>query len=120
MMVLMMVFETMAKRTPALPFRLHEQLVKLLSQQSGITRAILFGSRARGDAEERSDIDISVEAPDVPDRQWLEFIFLLEEIDTLLPIDVVRWENAPDTLKRKIQTEGIVLYERPKGGPKPS
>jgi uncharacterized protein len=108
-----------AKKDTYLPFRLQEQLVQLLSQQSGIKRVILFGSRARGDAGERSDIDLSIEAPDIHGRQWLEMVFLLEEIDTLLPIDVVRWEDAPDTLKRKIQTEGMVLYERPKGGPKP-
>jgi len=110
----------MAKRASYLPFRLHEQLVRLLSQQPGIKQVILFGSRARGDAEDRSDIDLSIEAPDIHERQWLEIVFLLEKIDTLLPIDVVRWEDAPDTLKRKIQTEGMVLYERPKGRSKPS
>jgi len=110
----------MSKRDPYLPFSLHERLVKLLSQQPGVKRAILFGSRARGDAEDRSDIDLSIEAPDIHERQWLELVYLLEEIDTLLPIDVVRWEDIPDTLKRKIQTEGMVLYERTEGSSKSS
>ncbi|MEW6379024.1 MAG: nucleotidyltransferase domain-containing protein [bacterium] len=110
----------MIKRNLYLPPLVHEQLVRLLSAQSAVERVVLFGSRARGDAEERSDIDLSIEAPGALQRQWLEILFRLEEIDTLLPIHAVRWEEASDVLKRRIQVEGRVLYERSTSSPKRS
>jgi hypothetical protein len=42
----------------------------------------------------------------------LNIVFLLEEADTLLPIDIVRWEEASPPLQEKILAEGKTLYER--------
>jgi len=36
----------------------------------------------------------------------------VERLDTLLPIDVVRWEEAPTSLQESILAEGKILYER--------
>ncbi|MFC4766905.1 nucleotidyltransferase domain-containing protein [Effusibacillus consociatus] len=91
---------------------LREQLIKAFSAQSEVLRVTLFGSRARGDADERSDIDLAIEAPQLNQRQWLELLISLEQIDTLLSMDVIRWEEAPPELKKKITQEGKVLYER--------
>lgn len=68
--------------------RVREQLIRLLSGKPEIIRVILFGSRARGDADERSDIDLAIEAPAISQRQWLDLIFLFDQIDTLLPVDI--------------------------------
>jgi hypothetical protein len=39
--------------------------------------------------------------------------FLLqEEADTLLLIDVVRWEEATTALKEKIAAQGEIIYDR--------
>jgi predicted nucleotidyltransferase len=95
-----------------LPEKLRKQLVRLLSAQPEVEKVILFGSRARGDAEERSDVDLAIAAPTASPRQWLEIVFLLEEADTLLRIDIVRWEEASVPLQERILTEGKVLYER--------
>ena len=95
-----------------LPENVQKQLVRLLSAQPEVEKVILFGSRARGDAEERSDIDLAVVAPMASPRQWLDIVFLLEEADTLLPIDLVRWEEASAPLQERILVEGKILYER--------
>ena len=84
-----------------------------------VTKVIVFGSRARGDAEERSDIDLAIVAPAATPRQWLDIVFALEEMDTLLSIDVVRWAEASPALKARIAAEGKVLYERRKSATKP-
>ena len=75
----------------------------------------LYGSRARGDNFERSDIDLAVEAPAMEDADWFRMKFdVVDEAPTLLLIDLVRLEEVPDHLREQIQEEGVVLYERPR------
>ncbi|GAX88760.1 nucleotidyltransferase family protein [Effusibacillus lacus] len=40
------------------------QLHTIFSASPAVQKAILFGSRARGDCNPRSDIDLSIEAPE--------------------------------------------------------
>ena len=40
--------------------------IKALAQVYGIQKVILFGSRARGDFHRASDIDLAVEAEELP------------------------------------------------------
>jgi len=87
-------------------------VVQKLGAQPNVTRVWLFGSRARGDAGDRSDIDLAIEAPAANRREWLELCRLVEEADTLLPIDVVRLEDAPAALRKAIEHDGQVLFER--------
>ena len=88
------------------------RLVEDLAAQPHVRRVWLFGSRARGDADEHSDIDLAVEAPAADRREWLDICRRVEEAETLLPIDVVRLEEAPDPLRNAIEKEGEVLFER--------
>ena len=98
--------------TTGLQGHLEQELVRILEDHPEIVRAVLFGSRARGDADERSDVDIAIEAPNVSQREWLDITFQLEESNTLLQIDVVRWEEASAGLRKRISVEGKVLYEK--------
>jgi predicted nucleotidyltransferase len=77
-----------------------------------VERILLFGSRAKGDAEPRSDIDIAVSCPTASRRTWLEICRVAEEAETLLKIDVVRLEEAGPDFRERIDREGKVLYER--------
>ncbi|MCX7046838.1 MAG: nucleotidyltransferase domain-containing protein [Candidatus Sumerlaeota bacterium] len=80
---------------------------------------ILFGSRARGDAEDRSDIDLAVAAPDVSARQWREIEQWTQETPSLTKIDLARLDAIGEKFRAKILDEGVVLYERRKTKPKP-
>lgn len=96
-----------------LPEKVREQIARAVAQQPEVRKVFLFGSRARGDAEKRSDIDLAIEAPNIGQRQWLDTSFILkEELDTLLSIDVIRLEDAPAALRERILAEGEVIYER--------
>jgi len=77
-----------------------------------VERILLFGSRAKGDAEPRSDIDIAVSCPAAGTRTWLEICRVAEEAETLLKIDLVRLEEAAPEFRQRIESEGKVLYER--------
>ena len=93
--------------------RLIEHLAERLARHPAVERVWLFGSRARRDNFERSDIDLAIEAPTMDHYDWLKIKLNFEdEAPTLLLIDLVRWEEAPQELREQIREEGIVIYER--------
>lgn len=82
-----------------------------------VEKIALFGSRARGDHEERSDIDLCVFCGDAGEDEWLEVLACLERdrVDTLLKVDCTRFEASNAALRENVLTEGIVLFERKEG-----
>lgn len=84
-------------------------------------RIVLFGSYARGDATEDSDIDLLVVMGRAPaaTRRGAPIIRMLAE-EFPLPVDVVvrseeafgRSKDVLGTLSHHVQQEGVVLYER--------
>ena len=94
-----------------------ERLVKKFHPQ----RIILFGSRARGTADERSDADILVVASFNGKRREvlvemdraLWGIGFARDIVLLTPEEFERDREIPGTVARPASREGKVLYERP-------
>jgi predicted nucleotidyltransferase len=80
------------------------------------TRVILYGSRARGDARDHSDYDLAfVFSPDHRDR-WIRFLADLDDAAlTLLPVDLLDWNEASESLRDEIGKEGITIYEHASG-----
>ena len=80
-----------------------------LARRYGIAQVILFGSRARGDNHERSDIDLAVRGGDV-----IRFSLAVDEdVPTLLMFDVVNLDQSvqPELLAA-IKKDGVSLYEK--------
>jgi predicted nucleotidyltransferase len=82
-------------------------------------KVIVFGSRARGDADERSDFDFLVIAPEVEDR-FGEMARLGRVLGRLLiPADVVvvseqhaqKWAGVSGTMIHDAMSEGRVVAE---------
>ena len=74
-------------------------------------KVILYGSRARGSAREDSDYDLAFVFP--PDRRdrWVRFVVDLDDAAvTLLPVDLLNWNDASNSLRERICQEGIMLY----------
>ncbi len=80
-------------------------------------RVIVFGSHARGDAREDSDLDLLVIEPEVTARR-AEMVRLREALRPLgIPVDVQvasqrtfeRWANTPGTLLHDAAREGRVF-----------
>lgn len=80
-----------------------------LAKKYCIEKVILFGSRARGDNKERSDIDLAVAGGNVTEFR----LAVDDEIRTLLMFDVVNLdEPVQKPLLQAIQNEGVILYEK--------
>ena len=80
------------------------------ARDAGARRVLLFGSRARGTNQPRSDIDLAVEGcPNFPAFEER----LQEELWSLLRLDVVNLDdNISDSLRAEINRDGKVLYEK--------
>lgn len=79
-----------------------------------VEKIYLFGSRARGDNQERSDIDIAIDCPKATSEDWNVILDLIDTMPTLFKIDCVRFDNLVNTnkLKTAILRDGIVLYQK--------
>ncbi len=82
-------------------------------------KIILFGSQARGTADERSDVDILVICPINGNRRklmvamdkTLKGLRLARDIMILSPEEYERDRMIPGTIARPASLEGKVLYE---------
>ena len=83
--------------------------IRTIAEECNVDRVYLFGSRARGDYKDRSDIDIAFHGGDASNFS----IRVDEETDTLLMFDIVDL-NLPiqKELLESINNEGIVIYEK--------
>lgn len=91
---------------------LKESLMKEIisfAKQYDVEKLILFGSRARGDYQRKSDIDLAFFG-----GQASRFCLAVsEDTNTLLNFDVIDLGNiVPEDLKKSIEEEGIVVYEK--------
>ena len=88
--------------------RVEEEIIEY-AQKNGIKKVVLFGSRARCQNSERSDIDLAVSGGNA-----LDFYYDLEENAwTLLMFDVVDLDKGiSDELKAEIDRDGVLLYEK--------
>ena len=90
-----------------LPPRVERDIIRF-AKRHGIRKVILFGSRARGDNRERSDIDLAVSGGDI--GEFTEAVD--EEAWTLLMFDVVNLDRGISAeLQTEIDRDGVVLYE---------
>ena len=91
-----------------------DEAARLLLRAAPGSRVILFGSYARGEAGDDSDLDFLVVEPEVEDR-LAETVRLIEALRPLmLPVDVVviseerfaYWRDTPNTLLHRAAREG--------------
>lgn len=87
--------------------RTEEDIIKI-AKKNGIKKIILFGSRARGDNSERSDIDLAVSGGNASDFYY----DIEEEAWTLLMFDVVDMDkDISKELQAEIDRDGVIIYE---------
>ena len=85
-----------------------EQIYEL-EKKYELETVILFGSRARGDFREKSDIDLAV----LGEKTGQFRIALEEETDTLLKYDVINLnQDLEKNLRDNIEREGKLVYEK--------
>jgi predicted nucleotidyltransferase len=89
-----------------------QDIIGVISKYPDIKRAVIFGSRARGDYRYNSDIDIAVFTSQ--DTQVSgSLLFDLEELDCLYRFDVVDAGTVNNAnLLNVIEVQGVEIFSR--------
>ncbi|WP_247236555.1 nucleotidyltransferase family protein [Telluribacter sp. SYSU D00476] len=90
-----------------------EAIIEVFKNTPEVEEVILFGSRAKGNYQVGSDIDLVVKGEQLSFDKYLQLLVLLEELDLLYHIDVIKY----NTIKNKelldhIRRIGIPIYQR--------
>ncbi|MBE3588536.1 MAG: nucleotidyltransferase domain-containing protein [Thermoanaerobacteraceae bacterium] len=89
-----------------------KQLAEELPRLFPLRRIYLFGSLTGGHFTIFSDIDIALEGLD--EKAHLKALTAAENIASPFQVDVLLLEEAPPLLKKKILSQGVIIYERGK------
>ena len=102
-----------------IPQEIIEEAVELLKRAANPVKIILFGSYARGDVSEDSDLDFLVVEKELEARR-MEMVRLRRILRPLrIPVDIIvvservfyEWADTPGTVIYEAALEGRVLYE---------
>jgi len=89
-----------------------ETIKKALKKES-LYQIILFGSYAKGEEHENSDIDIAIQTPNPLDPAlWSLIKESFEESNIIQEVDVIDYQRVHASFKKKIDEQGIVLYAK--------
>ena len=88
--------------------RVYENLMKYFMDRKYIKKVILFGSRAKGNYNYNSDIDLAV----LCDKEYKGTV--VQDIDEIIGVyscDIVFLDNMNDEIKLQIDRYGIEIYK---------
>lgn len=90
-----------------------EKMQQILRLNPQVERAVIFGSRARGDYRYNSDIDLAIYLDgELPSQVWLD----LDEAAGIYKLDIVEMnKELSESLRRHIEEEGIEIFVRNRG-----
>ena len=88
-----------------------QQIVSRLAKQYGAERVYLFGSYARGDATDQSDIDLRIDKGEI---RGLRFASLLGDLQEELgtKVDLISTNGMDEKFLNLIRPDEVLIYER--------
>lgn len=85
-----------------------------LRQCAKIEQVILFGSRAVGDHDPRSDVDLAISGPCLSKEDIAILRDKIERAPSLFRIAISHLEAMPATLRERVMKQGIAIHDRTK------
>lgn len=90
-------------------------LRRVFERTPGIEAVWIFGSRARGDAHGSSDIDLAIDAPDMPASDFTVLLQRLASLPTLHKIDAIHWQAVSEpAFRAEIERQRRVFWAPPR------
>ena len=91
------------------------EIIFILSKYNKIESVLLFGSRAKGNYTNGSDIDLAVKANDLTFDEFIKIQTELDQLELIYKIDFIDYAkiNEP-ALKSHIDRDGKIIYKTDK------
>ena len=89
--------------------KIREKVIPI-AKKYGVKKISLFGSYARGEADEKSDLDFLIERGKIRGLQYVGFILDLED-EFKCHVDVVIDGSSDKEFLAEIKNDGVMLYE---------
>jgi len=89
------------------------KIVAILEATPSIETAWIYGSRARGDERDDSDIDLLLHAPGTSPAEWAQVANALRDLDVLYRIDVARLQDDIESgFRQRIERDRRLFWQR--------
>lgn len=89
------------------------QFLTFVAMDETVERIIVFGSRALGDFEKYSDLDLAIDAPMMTRLKWLRYKeYAVYDLNAFIKVSLVFYPTNPIKLKERINQTGKVIYAR--------
>jgi len=93
----------------AVMFDYQTKIIKVIEIFFPNAKIYFFGSRARGDFDERSDFDIAIDIGQrMPITQRGQIMSMIDALNIIQKVDIVDFHAIPEKMQKIILTEGIV------------
>lgn len=87
------------------------KLIEVFEANPKVDKALVFGSRAKGNYKEGSDIDIAIKGQDLNFDDLIDLLRKVEELDLVCEVDLVNYHIINEAaLKDHIDRVGIEFY----------
>ncbi len=88
-------------------------IISVLQGFQKINKLILFGSRAKGNYSEGSDIDLAISGRDLELNDVLDALIEIDKLSLPNKFDLIIYNSIKDqSLREHIDRVGVVLFER--------
>jgi predicted nucleotidyltransferase len=100
-----------------MPYGFSDQILQRITgaaqRHKEVEAVWLYGSRARGDHSNYSDIDLAILAPSLKDGGFGKIFCDFDDLPIVYPMDILHWEKTQKTaLREEILADHKVLYTR--------
>ena len=91
-----------------------EDIVNILKKYPEVERAVIFGSRARGDYRKGSDIDITLFGDKLTNSINTKIFYDIDDLYLIYKIDLINFNTLEkdDKLRKNILNEGVEIYAK--------
>jgi len=91
-----------------------EDIINIIKQYEEITKAVIFGSRARGNYKKASDIDIALFGDKITHTINAKIYFQIDDLYMPYKIDLINFNtlSTNNKIRENILKEGIEIYAK--------
>lgn len=91
-----------------------EDIINILKKYPEVERAVIFGSRARGNYRKGSDIDITLFGDKLTNSINTKIFYDIDDLYLIYKIDLINFNtlSKEDKLRENILNEGVEIYAK--------